>query len=330
MRKTETDFRIAIVGAGAMAREHARAFEDIEGVFLSGIFSRTREKSEQFAYEFGIRKVCSSISELYDRTKANLVVLAISPVHTKDIGLQCFQFPWTVLMEKPPGLDLEESLCLQNTARQLQRKVLVALNRRFYFSTQRALDDLDQRTGTRHLHVFDQQSIEHAATLGHDQRALVNWHYCCSVHLVDYLRVFGRGKPSVTHVFGSRDNAIVANLEFQSGDTAVYECIWNGAGPWAVMVTTPEKRWEMRPLESLCYQNTGSRALVPVTIDPVDTTFKAGFRLQAEHAVAAARGQPSQSVTLDDAVETMHLISKIYPRDWLSRGVGSFAVPLCG
>jgi len=328
MRKAPTNFRIAIVGAGAMAREHARAFQDIDGVVLSGVFSRTREKSEQFADEFGVPEVCSSVAELFDRTKASLVVLAISPVHTTEIGLQCLQFPWTVLMEKPPGLDLEESLCLQSTARQLQRKVLVALNRRFYFSTQRALEDLNQRTGTRHIHVFDQQSVDLAARLGHDHGALLNWHYCCSVHMVDYLRVFGRGKPSVAHVFGSSDNAIVASLEFDSGDTAVYECIWKGPGPWAVMVTTADKRWEMRPLENLSYQSAGSRTLVPLTIDPIDTRFKAGFRLQAKHAVAATLGQHSCSVTLDDAVETMELVSDIYPSGWLSAQVGSLALPM--
>ena len=298
-----------------MANEHARAFADIPGVMLAGVFNRTREKAQQFARKFQIPEVCGSVSELYQRTAADLLVLAISPLHAKEIGLQCFQFPWCVLMEKPPGLDLREAVCLQEAARRLQRKVMVALNRRFYFSTRTALQDLDQRSSARHIHVFDQQSIEFAASLGHEQSILDNWHYCCSVHMVDYLRVFGRGKPSVTHTFHSNDKVrtvLVSNLEFDSGDTALYECIWSGPGPWAVMVTTTERRWEMRPLENLCYQDAGSRTLVPVAISARDLNFKAGFRLQAEHAVAAALQQPSQSVTLDDAVETMRLVSEIY------------------
>ncbi len=315
MPDVQKDFRVAVIGAGAMANEHARAFADIPGVTLAGVFSRTREKAEQFARKFQIPEVCASVSELYQRTVADLVVLAISPVQTKEIGLQCFEFPWCVMMEKPPGLNLDEAVSLQEAGRRLQRKVLVALNRRFYFSTRTALHDLDQRSGPRHVLVLDQQSVDFAASLGHERGILDNWHYCCSVHLVDYLRVFGRGKPSVTRTLPSKGKGrtvVVANLEFDSGDTAVYECIWSGPGPWAVMVTTREKRWEMRPLESLSYQDAGTRVLVPVPIDRRDTDFKAGFRLQAEHAVAAAQGKPSHSITLDDALETIRLVNRIY------------------
>lgn len=315
MTEAPNGFRVALIGAGAMANEHARAFADIPGVTLAGVFSRTREKAEQLASKFQIPEVCGSASELYQRTAADLVVLAISPVHVKEIGLQCFQFPWCVLMEKPPGLDLTETISLQKAAHRLQRKVLVALNRRFYFSTRTALHDLNQRRGARHVHVLDQQSMDFAASLGHEQCILDNWHYAVSVHLVDYLRVFGRGQPSVTGALRSNGKVrtvVVANLEFDSGDTAVYECIWSGPGPWAVMVTSPEKRWEMRPLESLSYQDAGKRVLVPIPIDRRDTDFKAGFRLQAEHAIAAAQGKASDSITLDDALETVRLVNRIY------------------
>ena len=260
-------------------------------------------------------RFCDSVSELHSRTNADLVVIAISPAFVQDVALQCFEFPWCVLMEKPPGLNLSQALCLQQAAHRLQRKALVALNRRFYFSTITALQDLNQRSGSRHVHVLDQQSGDFAASLGHDPAIVANWHYCCSIHLIDYLRVFGRGRASVTYRSEQKKrtrSVVVANVEFDSGDTAVYECVWSGPGPWAVMVTTPEKRWEMRPLENLCYQDAGSRTLVPVAINARDVNFKAGFRLQAEHAVAATLQQPSQSVTLDDALETMRLVSEIY------------------
>jgi len=107
----------------------------------------------------------------------------------------------------------------------------------------------------------------------------------------------------------------VATVAFDSGDTGVYECIWSGPGPWAVTVTTPDKRWEMRPLESLAYQDAGKRELVTLEIHPWDGQFKSGFRLQAEHAVAAALGQPSNSPTLEEAIESVHLVKSIYEND---------------
>jgi predicted dehydrogenase len=318
MDEKQQRIRVALIGAGATAHEHARAFVDVPGVRLAGIFSRTRAKAEQLSARFGIPEVCGSVSDLYARTRAELVVVAVSPVYTKNIALNCFEFPWYVLLEKPPGLNLTEAQILKEQALEKSRHVLVALNRRFYSSTQTALSDLNQRNGSRHIHVFDQQSIEFAASLGHEQAILDHWHYCCSIHLVDYLRVFGRGTASVTrNLHWDRNNrrVVVASITFDSGDTAVYECIWSGPGPWAVMVTTPEKRWEMRPLENVAYQDAGRRALVPMEIHPWDTQFKAGFRLQAEHAVAAALGQPSDSPTLEEAIESVRLLKNIYDDD---------------
>ena len=38
--------KVAFIGAGNMAKEHIKAFSSLENVELTGIFSRTKEKSE--------------------------------------------------------------------------------------------------------------------------------------------------------------------------------------------------------------------------------------------------------------------------------------------
>ena len=62
----------------------------------------------------------------------------------------------------------------------------------------------------------------------------------------------------------------------------------------------------------LALQNRGERKLNEVAADIRDTNFKPGFRLQAEMAVKAALGQPSDSPTLSDAMKTMRLIHQIF------------------
>jgi len=110
----------------------------------------------------------------------------------------------------------------------------------------------------------------------------------------------------------SRPGRVVAKLVFESGDTGYYEAVWNQPGPWAVEVTAARTRWTMRPLEKLTCQEAGQPIPVAIEAHPWDRDFKAGFRLQAEQAVAAAREEPSQSATLADAIETMRLIAAIY------------------
>src|SRR5262245_3015121 len=101
--------KVALIGAGGMAREHGRAFGDISQVSVAGIWSRTRSRAESLAQHLGIGSVCDSIEELYERTEADLAVVAVLEPATKKVAKECFRFPWTLLLEKPPGLNLAEA-----------------------------------------------------------------------------------------------------------------------------------------------------------------------------------------------------------------------------
>lgn len=312
-----TECRVAFVGAGSMAREHIRAFADVPGVVLSGIQSRTKARAEALAAELGVGLVCDSIEELHERTHAHLVVVSVPELSANDVSRRCFAFPWTALLEKPAGYDLADAEAIAAAARAAERRVFVALNRRLYSSTQAAVDDLAMREEPRYVRVQDQQ--DQAAVLAAGQPALVvkNWMYANSVHTIDYLRVLGRGRVSqVTPIVRwdpERPGVVLCDVRFESGDIGLYEGVWNGPGPWAVTVSTPSRRWEMRPLEQAVFQNRGERVLNPIDVHPRDKAFKAGFRRQAELAVDAAVGQGGAGLaTLDDALETMRLVSRIF------------------
>jgi predicted dehydrogenase len=299
-----------------MAREHARAFAALPDVELVGIHSRTRSRAESLAADLGISTVSDSVAELYDETSADLVMVAVSEMSLNPVCQACFEHPWTLMTEKPPGYDLKDGETIREAARASDRQVLVAMNRRFLSSTRSAAADLGERDGKRYIRVQDQQEHADAVALRVPDEVFENWMYANSIHLVDYLRVFGRGAVrSVDRVVGwdpADPGPVVAKVEFESGDVGVYECIWNAPGPWSVSVSTPDVRWEMRPLEQASYQPKGERRQYPVETHQRDADFKPGFLLQAEAAVEAAMGRPSGSPTLDDAMETMRLIGSIY------------------
>jgi predicted dehydrogenase len=299
-----------------MAHEHIRAFADMSNVEVAGIHSRTRSRAESLAEQHGIPAVCDSVDELYERTQAQLVVVAVPGLATRPVGLECFESPWVVLLEKPPGYAMADAEEIHRAATANGRKVLVALNRRFLSSTRVAMADLAGCEETRFIHVQDQEDQRVAASLGHPEAVVRNWMYANSIHVIDYLNLFGRGSViSVVPVVGwcaRTPNVVLAKIEFDSGDIGIYEGIWRGPGPWAVSVATAEKRWEMRPLEQAYYQESGERQTHAVEVHEWDRQFKPGLRLQAQMAVAAALGQPSESPTLDEAMETMRLIAAIF------------------
>ncbi len=307
---------VSIIGAGNMAPEHIRAFQDVPGVTVAGIHSRTRARAEALAAEFSIPLVCDSVTELQQRTQADLVVVTVFEMAMREVATECCQYPWAVLLEKPPGMNLAEASEIQQAAEAHGCRVLVGLNRRFLSSTQTVLDDLAARSGRRYIHVQDQQSLQLAQSLNHPQKVVDHWMYANSIHLVDYLPALGRGEVEQVDVIEPWDpnqpGVVLAKVKFSSGDLGLYEGIWDGPGPWACTVVSPEVRWELRPLEKASFQLAGERRLQSVEPNEADSRFKPGFRLQADHAVRYVRGEPSQSPTLTAALRTMSLISQIY------------------
>ncbi len=307
---------VAIIGAGYMAREHIRAFQDMSNVKIAGITSRTRARSEALATEFNIPVVCSSVDELYTRTSANLVVVTVPELAANSVIRTCLEYPWTILVEKPAGYNLADAEDIEVAARAKNSRVYVALNRRFYSSTRKVLTDLKEMGGTRFIHVQDQEDQGRALQAGQPQVVVENWMYANSIHVIDYFTLFGRGQvTSVTPVVAWNPDApwiVIAKIQFASGDIGLYEGIWDGPGPWSVSVNIPERRWEMRPLEQAVYQLSGQRKLEPVELHSWDQQFKPGLRLMAEQAVLAAQGSETELPTLADSLKSMRIVKSIF------------------
>lgn len=308
--------KVAVVGAGYMANEHAKAFADVPGVELAGIFSRTRARAEKLAAAHGIPIVCDSVDELFAKTRAELVVVCVVELSMNAVSTACFAHPWTVLLEKPAGYDARDADAIAAAARAAGRRVFVGLNRRFYSSTRTVLDRLRADPGPRFVRLQDQEDPVRALQAGQPETVVDNWMYANSIHVVDYLRIFCRGRIArVVPVMpwdASAPGVVVSKVEFESGDVGLYEALWNRPGPWAASVSTVTARYEMRPLEEASVQPHGERRTQALERHPWDESFKPGLRLQAEHAVSAALGLQSDSASLDDALESMHLVRQIY------------------
>lgn len=308
--------RVAFVGAGGMIAEHAKAFKGLECVEFAAICNRTKSKAQEIASRHGIDAVFDDLDEMLDTAKPDLVVMAVYEPAILEVASKILERPVALLMEKPIGLDLAEARTLHALVKQKQRQVWVGLNRRTLGSTQAALTDLAENGGARFIEVQDQQSLETARVIGHTESVVQNWMYANSIHLVDYLVAFGRGEVSEVEVlqpWNAEDPGVVlAHVRFTSGDTGIYQGIWNGPGPWACTVSAPHRRWEMRPLEKAVFQNAGERTLNDAAAAPADQGYKPGFRLQAERVLGAWRGQDTGAATIDDALQSTELVARIY------------------
>lgn len=307
--------KVAFVGAGYTITEHVKAFASLKDAQLVGIHSRTRAKAEKIAAERNIPFVAGSVDELWEKTKADLVVVGVPELSANAVMTECLRHPWTILCEKPVGLDPKDCLDIAKKADAAKRKVYAAHNRAHYAATRAVLSDLSSSSDRRFIKVQDQQSMTRALAAGQPKKVVENWMYANSIHLVDYFRLFARGKPvTVEPSFPwnpTNPGPMSVAITFDSGDSGLYEAVWEAPGPWAAIVTAGTRRWELRPLETLTRQELGKPAVVSEP-DRADLDFKPGFLRQAEEALKAARGELSSSTTLAQSLATMRLIARIY------------------
>lgn len=309
-------YKIAIIGAGYTAKEHIKAFQDIECVDVVGIYTRTKEKANLLSKEFNIPVVADSIENLYKLTKADLVVVTVNETSMKDVALECVRYPWVLFLEKPPGLNLIEAREIQQFSKKYDKKTYVALNRRFYSSTLAAQQNLHSlKDEKRFIHIRDQQDIHFAKSLGFPEIVLNYWMYANSIHLIDYFSIFSEGEvTSVKNISANHSypGVVLAHILFSNGDEGLYEGHWGFPGPWEITVSTSKIRWELRPLEKARYQLPNERVQHEIEPSAVDIKFKPGYRLQAEEIVKVLQGVPSKTPSLEESLKSMQIICNIF------------------
>lgn len=308
-------WKIAIVGAGYMAGEHARAFASLPDVAIVGICGRGRERAEKLAAEYDVPSF-ESIAAMYQATGADAVVVTVNELSMPQVSIECFRFPWVCLLEKPIGLDLAETQKIVAARRASGASAFVALNRRSYAATRQVLAALSEDASPRLISVLDQQDLASVRSAGQPEKVISNYMFANSIHLVDYFCTFGRGdivsvSPGVSWN-PERPGFVVATIGFSSGDVGVYQAVWSGPGPWAVTVTNESARFEMRPLERLGIQRRGQRTLTEIAPDAIDLDYKPGLRHQAMQLVRFLAGEKTSLASVDEAARSMKLCSGIY------------------
>lgn len=313
----DKQFKVSIIGAGYMATEHAKAFSGIDSVKLVGITSRSRNRAEQLARNYPDMRVFDDVNEMYINTQSDLVIVAVSEMAVLGIATKCFRHPWSILLEKPAGYNLQDAYNLSKAAHDCANRVYVALNRRAYSSTRQVLNRIKNIDGPRFIRILDQQD-QSVARIDYNtpEEVVENYMFANSIHLIDLFRVFGRGKViKVTPICPwtpKCPGVVVAKIEFSSGDVGFYEGVWNGPGPWSVTVVTPDETLEMRPLEQASVQLRGQRKLTQLEISQNDSLYKPGLRQQALDVICALKDQQSPIPKLDDSLKSMQLVAEIF------------------
>ena len=310
--------KIVFIGAGNMAQEHAKVFRTFADVELAGVYSRTTGNAQKFAQAYGITHVCASISDLYQKTQADLAIICVPELAANTVIKQALQHNWALFLEKPVGYDLADANDIFDATAGHRPPIMVGLNRRFYDSTLRLQSELcaQDQNEVRFVHICDQQSYQEARQFNHPEQVVEKFMYANSIHLIDLIMFFCRGEIEkivpVEPWQKEKSQIMLSYIHFSSGDRAYYQGIWKGPGRWGCRVYTKPRHWIMEPLENLAYINQNERKVNLHEMDSIDTEFKPGLYRQAEMVLPCLKNEKSTIATLADSMATMKLIHGMF------------------
>jgi predicted dehydrogenase len=104
-RKSRSAVRLAIIGTGGMAAQHARMFGEIRGCKLVAACDVDAERARTFASTHGIARTFTSVDELLLAPGIDAVSIVTPDAFHAPIALQCLAAGKHVLCEKPLALN---------------------------------------------------------------------------------------------------------------------------------------------------------------------------------------------------------------------------------
>ncbi len=143
-----TDVRVAVVGAGNLARwAHLPTLKNLRGVELRAICSANGARGKSYARRFGAAYCCSDYDELLRDPEVDVVVILTRNQYHANQTLAALRAGKHVFVEKPMALT-EEECCELNRAVQQSGKLLsVGFNRRYAPFYLEEKSQLMRRTG---------------------------------------------------------------------------------------------------------------------------------------------------------------------------------------
>ena len=280
---------IWLIGAGPMAVEYARVLNELNVKY--DVIGRGERSASSFFKSTGLKPEVGGVKKFLRRNPivCSHAIIAVGVEQLANTTLQLLEYGVkNILVEKPAGLNKEEIQKVADLTRQKAANVFVAYNRRFYTSTKRAREIIDQDGGVTSFHFEFTEWAHEIEPLQKPAGLKEKWFLANSTHVLDLAFYLG-GKPKEISTFTAGGlnwhpsaSIFVGAGVSETGILFSYQANWESAGRWSVEILTKENRLIFRPMEKLKIMNRGS--LQVNFVDGIDYTldekFKPGLFLQ--------------------------------------------------
>lgn len=284
--------KVLLVGVGYMGREYMKVLKDMDIETI--VVGRGKGNAEKFQVEFSVPVITGGI-DFIKKENIQGVTHAIIAVPVKQLcesakkvvslGIR------SILLEKPGGLYVEEMNQLSESAKQKGTSIYIAYNRRYYASTKRAIEIINEDGGVSsyNFEFTEWGHIARDVLKARNEKTSNDWFLGNSTHVVD-LAFFLGGIPKEMSCYtaGSLDwypNGCIYSGAGISDKGALfsYQANWSAPGRWGVEILTNKHRLIFKPLEELQIQELGSVKIEKGELDDqLDQEYKPGLYRQTK------------------------------------------------
>ena len=139
---SERIFNISIAGCSRVAHLHAKAIQNIPDARLTGVWSRTRSKADEFAGVYGTSAYDDVASMVKENNTDLVIVCNWHPYHLQPV-IEAAKAGANVLVEKPLAADLKDCDEMIKACREHNVKLGVISQRRWLEPVKRIKDAID-------------------------------------------------------------------------------------------------------------------------------------------------------------------------------------------
>ncbi|MFQ5872872.1 MAG: aminotransferase class I/II-fold pyridoxal phosphate-dependent enzyme [Dehalococcoidia bacterium] len=309
--------RIGIVGVGSIAEAHIASLRYLQRTgynveVVAGV-NRSEEHRRRAQEQYGIPRVFADARQMVEQIRPDALYVLVPPTSLAEVAGKLIPYGIPILMEKPPGLSVEECSHLAELAARHQTPVMVGFNRRFYSLVEKALALCEARGG---LLGMTMEITESPSSLQGQEKlrefTLDNVLVIRTIHCIDLIR---RVAGDIAHVeplprqSGLRQNSYVALLLSRHNIPVTCYAYDSSVGNWNYTLFAPGLRIRFANLETAFVRPVGE-AEKPLAPDTCDVEVKPGMVAQSGHfldCILAGGTITSPACSIADAVETMKL-----------------------
>lgn len=308
--------RVLLIGATTMAQDYIQVLKKMNCDFV--VVSKGVENAKECMMKTGQHVITGGIDNFLSTNKINfshaIVAAGISSLFEIAVSLIQHNIK-NILIEKPGALHENQLIELDIIATEFNANVLIGYNRRFYKSTQKALEIINNDGGVLSCNFEFTEWSHIIKQLNSSNKIKENWFLANSTHVVD-LAFYISGFPEDISCYnlGKLDWHSSASIFYGAGKTSKnvlfsYQANWQAPGRWSLEFLTKKSRLIFKPLEKLQIQKIGSVDVKFIEIDyKIDEDFKPGLYNQV---LSFINNDFKTHCLLTDQIKMFKIYSKI-------------------